>query len=269
MNSLRHSFLSRLLPLLSSLPLLALSGCFAPGPESPPAAGGADSAGDGRPLVVVSDFTNDLFARWPQGGEPEGFEPKLARAIADELRRPIEWRRLEFSELLEAVASGGADLSIASTGVTPERSLRVDFSCSYFVTRIDAVVRRDDDIRTLDALAGRRVAASGGTTSALALELRLPGAEAVLDRPETVTLGSMLLDGSIDGALMDGPDAERLVATEPRLRRLEEPVAAERYAVAVRLGNTDLLRAVDTVIARLELEGRLEAWARQEGLSAH
>jgi ABC-type amino acid transport substrate-binding protein len=248
--------------------LLVAVACSPPATEPPEPDEVPEAASSAPALVVTSDFTNDLFARWPDGGEPEGFEPRLAREIAAELRRPVEWKRLEFNKLIDAVIAGRADIVIASTGVTPERSRRVDFSRSYFVTRIDVVVRAADGIGKIEELDGRRVSASRGTTSALALETRLPGAEAILDRPPGVSAAAMLRNGTVDGALMDGPDAARVVADDPTLRILDAPAATERYAAAVQLGNTELLRAVDTVISRLEREGQLRSWAREEGLIA-
>ena len=89
----------------------------------------------------------------------------------------------------------------------------------------------------------------------------------LLDREEDVSWEMMLLDGSIDAACMDGPDAERLAAThEGSLWRLPETLAEEHYACAVALGNDTLLASVNRTIERLNADGTLTRWEHERGL---
>ena len=148
----------------TALLLAALAGCAAP-----------DGA---EPLVVASDFSNAPFAFW-EGDEPQGFEPDLARELARDLDRPVQWKKLAFDRLLDTVAGGEAEIVIATTGITPERAERVAFSLPYFRTAICVVVRVGEQEPTrLSQLSDRPVGASRGTTSERALRLMLGSASA-------------------------------------------------------------------------------------------
>ena len=67
----------------------------------------------------------------------------------------------------------------------------------------------------------------------------------------------MLLDDRIDAVCLDGPNADQLVRENPaNLRRLEEALAKERYAIAVARGNESLLETIDEFLEHREREGQ-------------
>ena len=230
-------------------------------------AAGCGSPAERDPFVVASDFSNPPFAAW-EGDEPEGFEPELARALASDLGRPVEWSKRSFDTLLDGVVDGSADIVIATHGITPERAERVAFTRPYYRTAICAVVRTGAGEPDAPAeLAGRPVGASPGTTSERALRTALADAVAVLEREQEASWETMLLDGSIDAAIMDCPDVRELGGyREGSLRRLAEPLAEELYAGAVALDREELLASVNGTIARLESDGTLARWAEALGL---
>ena len=152
--------------------------------------------------------------------------------------------------MLGCLSRGEADLVVATIGITPERAALVDFRRPYFHTAIAVVVRGDSSApRRFEELAGRSVGASRGTTSERALLAALPDALPVLDRPAGVGWEDLLLDGQIDAACMDGPDATRLVREHAgTLRRLQPDLAEERYAIAVAKGSATLVAAINRTI---------------------
>ena len=92
------------------------------------------------------------------------------------------WTRQPFETLLPAAEAGEVDVVCATLGVTPERQRMVAFSIPYFRTELACVTLAAPGApRTLAELAGRRVGAGAGTTSARALALRAPQATAVLE----------------------------------------------------------------------------------------
>ena len=218
-------------------------------------------------LIVASDFSNPPFASWEQTDAPVGFEPDLARVLAEELQRPVRWKKMPFRELLTELEEGGADVVIATTGITPERAERVLFSRPYYRTEISVVMRVGvEEPQTLSALSGLSVGASRGTTSERALLASLPAAIPLLDRKEDQSLRQMLLDRSIDAACMDGPDALRLVEQNAGTLRRLDALASERYAIAVGLENAALLARINTILGRLLNDGTLAESARRHGL---
>lgn len=209
-------------------------------------------------LVVASDLSNPPFAFVDADGRPAGQESEMLRAIAADLGYEIEWRRIEFGLLIEAVRGGEVDLVCATMGVTEKRAKEVDFSQPYFSTQIAAVVRRGPgEAQSLADLVGARVSAARGTTSEDAVREALPRAQWIFDRKEGISIVDALETGSIDAAVMDGPNAEALAAAQPGLRVLPQPLAVERYAIAVAKGNDRLRVRIDAAIRRLRVAGRL------------
>ncbi len=67
------------------------------------------------------------------GGEVTGEEAELAKVIASRLGiQRIEWRLIEFDELIPSLETGQVDAVVAGMFITPERATRVSFSNPTF-----------------------------------------------------------------------------------------------------------------------------------------
>jgi len=233
------------------------------------AARGADLDADApRELVVGSDLDNRPFAWVDAGGRPRGRDVEMMERLASALGRGLVWRRMPFDALLDAAEAGRVDLVCATLGITPERAERVRFTRPYFETAQRVVVRAGPgEPRSLDELAGRRVAASAGTTSERALRTALPRAESVLGGGKELPARERLAHGEVDAVVLDGPNAEALVAgSGGELALLEEPVARERYALALPRTGAELAARLDRALTELERAGELAELDRRFGL---
>ncbi len=120
----------------------------------------------------------------------------------------------------------------------------------------------------LDDLAGELVAAAAGTTAESALAARLPAARPA-PSAKGVATDERLLAGAIRAAILDEPAARALVARHPeRLTVLDEPLATERYALALRPGASALLARLDRGLAALRAAGELTALDERHGVHA-
>lgn len=218
------------------------------------------------PLVVASDLDNRPFAFVGDDGRPAGRDVEMMAALAGRLGRGLEWRRMPFEELLPAAEAGAVDVVCATLGITPERAERVAFTRPYFETGIAVVVRAGPGEPTGHGqLAGLRVAAAAGTTSERAVREHLPG---TLPAAGGGALLERLLTREIDAAVLDGPDAERLVADGGgALLRLPD-LTAERYALALPPDRRALLEELDRQLGELRVAGELAALDRAWGLAA-
>lgn len=246
---------------LSALLCLALAACASDGSSD------RDASGAPRPLVVVSDIDNAPFAYMDESGTPNGFEPALVAAVGECLGRPIRWERMPFERLLDAVASGQADMACATLGITPERRQKVLFSRPYFETELLVLVRAEPDAaNTLSELADRRVLASAATTSERAVRMHLPRAVGVFDKTEQ-TAAERLRSGDVDAIVMDGPAAEDVLAREPGVfRRLIQRLGRERYAMAVPPTAKQLKADIDRCLEEISTSGRLFELATAHGV---
>lgn len=233
-----------MLRILTLLAVLLASSCSSPSLETPK-------------LVVVSDLANPPFALLDESGVPAGRDVEMMREVALRLGAELVWRRIDFDELLDAVEAGEADLACATLGITAERAQRVRFTRPYFETEIAVVVRAGEGLEEPEQLEGSRVYAGAGTTSQRAVLDRLPEALGVWEAKDASS-SELLLDGAVDAAVMDGPNADALVeGSEGRLERLPVDLDRERYALAVDPERRDLVRQLDTILEDLEREGFL------------
>ena len=236
---------------LLSLLLLALASCV----SSP------------TRVEVGSDLDNPPFAFVLPDGTPAGRDVAMMERLAERAQLELVWVRMPFDELLEAVEAAEIDLVCATLGITPERAERVRFSRPYYATSIQAVVRAGaGEPRTPAELDGRRVSAGVGTTSARALAQVAPGAIHVLENKDELAADERLLAGELDAAVMDGHDAAELVANSGgRLRLLDEPLAAEDYALALPPAADALQARIDAALEAMASAGEDVALNEQYG----
>lgn len=245
---------TRLLALL----LAFLCACAAP-----------DSPGGAREVVrVASDLDNRPFAWVDENGRPAGRDVEMMQRLAEACGFELEWRRMAFAELLGALETGAADVVCATIGVTPEREARVDFTRPYFETTQAVLVRAGEgEPRWLSDLAGRRVAASGDTTSGRAARAHLGHSELVFESKAGLSPAARLLAREVDAVVLDRPAADAHArASDGALALLEEQLAIERYALAVNPARPELCERLDAALR--ELEGTWLELDRAYGLVA-
>lgn len=222
--------------------------------------GCASVATDGTPpLRVASDLDNLPFAGVDENGAPCGRDVEMMQELAARLGRELEWRRMPFDRLLEAVETGEADVVCATMGITSERSRRVRFTRPYYRTALGVTVRSGaGEPATLAELAGLRVFASIGTTSEEAVRRDLPTSIGVFVPEAGDDLATWLASGELDAAVMDGPACDALVAhSAGRLARLAEDLGAELYGLALPRDRAALAAQLDRALEEMERTGRL------------
>jgi len=112
-----------------------------------------------RRRVVVAMLSCDLppFVSTAQGGRVAGFDVRLAEGVASELGVELKIERCAktFNEVVDAVASGKADIGISELSLTLNRSKRVLFTDPYLVLKKALLVNR---LELAKSKAGRDVA---------------------------------------------------------------------------------------------------------------
>jgi polar amino acid transport system substrate-binding protein len=211
---------------------------------------------------VASDLDNRPFAFVDDDGRPAGRDVEMMEHLALACGLELQWRRTPFAELLEALERGEADVVCATLGVTPERRERVEFTRPCFETTQAVLVRAGEgEPQWLSDLAGRRVAASGDTTSGRAARARLARSELVLESKAGLAPGERLLSREVDAVVLDRPAADAHARESAgALRVLDEQLAVERYALAVRRERADLRERLD-----LALRALADTWAELDG----
>jgi polar amino acid transport system substrate-binding protein len=202
-----------------------------------------------------------------QGGEPYvfrdprdpstlvGFEVDLVAALAPRLGAPARFVHNDWSNLVPSLERGDFDLIVNGLEDTAALHGRILLSRPYFQFAEQLVVRRGSNLRTLEALRGRRV---GTLASSLAHQILRgrPGIEIVLYGGQEEPYRDLQLQRT-DAVLLDSVIAARYGLTKPDLELADPDVARGSYVIGMRKGDEDVKAAVDAALGELEGRGEL------------
>ena len=134
------------------------------------------TTGGMKKYIIATDTSFPPFEFKSSNNEYVGIDIDLVKKIAELEGFEVEFRPMDFGGIIPALQSGQVDAAIAGASITEERKNTVDFSDPYYETGVVAVVRDDNTtIKTLEDLAGKRVAVKNGTEGAKLAEDKLKG----------------------------------------------------------------------------------------------
>ena len=208
-------------------------------------------------MITEATFPPYEFLR---GQEIAGLDVEICRAVAKKLNRPFKAETVDFDSVIPAVISGKADLAAAGITVTEDRKKNVDFSIPYVKTGIVVIYKKSNPFKNIEQLKGKKIGVQGGTTSeTFVLEQLKQEPERSKSPAEAV---AALKSGRVEFVIADIDPAKNCVKGEADLA-LSDFITSEEYAVAIRKGQPELLKAIDETIAELKASGQLDQWIRQ------
>ena len=220
-------------------------------------AGCVQDEGDTLKMITEATFPPYEFLR---GQEVVGIDVEICRAVARKLNRPFKAETVDFDSVIPAVISGKADLAAAGITVTEDRKKNVDFSIPYVKTGIVVIFKKASPFTDAAQLKGKKIGVQSGTTSeTYVLEQLKQEPERCKSPAEAV---AALKAGRVDFVISDIDPAKNCVKGEADLA-LSDFITSEEYAVAIRKGQPELLKAIDETIAELKKSGQLAKWIRQ------
>ena len=223
---------------------------------------GCGKEGDALRMVTEASYPPYEFLR---GREVVGVDVEVCRAIAERIGKPLQVVNVDFDAVIASVVSGKADLAAAGLTVTEDRRKSVDFSDPYLKTGLVVIYRKADPVLTGAACKGRRVGVQGGTTSDeyVVRELHEEPERFRSDAEAVVALKG----GRCDVVICDLVLARNCIRGMPELA-LSDLITTEEYAIAVRKGRPDLLRAINEALKAVKADGRLDRWMAQYAAEA-
>ena len=220
-------------------------------------AGCVQDEGDTLKMITEATFPPYEFLR---GQEIVGIDVEICRAVAKKLNRPFKAETVDFDSVIPAVISGKADLAAAGITVTEDRKKNVDFSIPYVKTGIVVIYKKSNPFKDKDQLKGKKIGVQSGTTSeTFVLEQLKQEPERSKSPAEAV---AALKSGRVEFVIADIDPAKNCVKGEVDLA-LSDFITSEEYAVAIRKGQPELLKAIDETISELKASGQLDQWIRQ------
>ena len=192
-----------------------------------------------------------------------GVDVEMAEAIAEELKRPIQFRIVPFSEILPLVINGAADMGTSGISITPERTSMILFSNSYENSTRRILVKEGSKLSRISDLDGKVVGAEKGTTNEEYAVNKLHAKKTVhYDNAEEGIRG--LLNNEIDAYVDDESEVEfAMEKHKGQVKMMQVAIRAEEYGFAFRLGNTEAKAAADRVIEAKRRNGDLQALFRK------
>ena len=214
---------------------------------------------DDNSLKMITEATFPPY-EFLRGQEIAGIDVEICRAVAQKLNRPFKAETVDFDSVIPAVISGKAHLAAAGITVTEDRKKNVDFSIPYVKTGIVVIYKKSNPFTGKDQLKGKKIGVQSGTTSeTFVLEQLLQEPERSKSPAEAV---AALKSGRVEFVIADIDPAKNCVKGEAELA-LSDFITSEEYAVAIRKGQPELLKAIDETITELKVSGQLDQWIRQ------
>ena len=195
-----------------------------------------------------------------------GYDVMMAKLIAESMGKELEIVKLDWDSLVPAVSSGDVDLVIAGQSITAERLEVVDFSDPYFYASIVTLTKADSKYASAASVADLAGATCTSQLGTIWYDICLPQIpEAnILTAQETAPAMLVALEsGAVDLVVTDMPTALAATAvysdmvlldftgTEGEFEVSDEEI---NLGISMEKGNTELLEAVNAVLATLTVE---------------
>lgn len=216
-------------------------------------------------LACIDSDALPLFAKSPDGKTRFGYEPEVARIVAERLDAEILWVMLPWEDMIPAVRRGDADAVWCGQGITPERAALVDFTRPYAIFNETLLLREGDTATSPSQLAGYRIGAIAGSTN-MTLAATFPGVELVSFGSSDDVFGDMIAatrSGEIDGFVDDDVVTIPLAEEDPDFTAAFTVPTGNRWGIGVAPGNDALREEIDDALSSAVEDGTLAlAWER-------
>lgn len=200
-------------------------------------------------------------------GEFDGIDIAIANNIAASMGKTLTVEDMEFDGLIASVKTGKVDLVVAGMTATEERAQSVDFSDTYFVaSQVMLVAPENEDITKAEDLTNdKNVGVVLGYTGDSIVTDTLGVAEEKITRANrAIDIVQDVKNGKLDAVVVDSATGKAL-AEKNGLKVVEDPTVfdTEEYAIAVKKGNTELLKQINKVLADMKESGEIDALAEK------
>jgi polar amino acid transport system substrate-binding protein len=217
-------------------------------------------AGCGKKSDKLIVGTEAGFApyEYMEGDEVVGIDMDIAKAIADSMGKELEIKNMDFDGALLAVQNGTVDFVAAGVSVDPERAKVMDFSVDYVnSTEVVVVNKANPTVASVEDLTDKIIGVQQGNIADIWVDGNVEAKE-VKRYTKFAQAAEDLKNSKIDCIVMDQYPAEDLVASNSELAILDGTLFQDKYAIAVKKGNKELLDKINTVINDLKDSGKID-----------
>lgn len=213
---------------------------------------------DDNKLILVTEVGFAPYEYY-QDGEIVGVDIDIAREIAASLGKELVIKDVSFDFIINEIKSGKSDIGAAGMSITKERLEEVDFSVEYAVSNQVVIVPMDSKITSIDQISNQRIAVQLGTVADSYVNENYKDAT-VIRQKKYLSMVEDLKAGKVDLIIMDLLPASEIVKSNDGLKILDEYLFTDKYGMAIKKGNKELLDKVNDVLTRLMSEGKIEEY---------
>ena len=194
-----------------------------------------------------------------QDGEIVGVDIDIAREIAASLGKELVIKDVSFDFIINEIKSGKSDIGAAGMSITKERLEEVDFSVEYAISNQVVIVSANSKITNINQISNQRIAVQLGTVADSYVNENYKDAT-VIRQKKYLSMVEDLKAGKVDLIIMDLLPASEIVKSNDGLKILDEYLFTDKYGMAIKKGNKELLDKVNDVLTRLMSEGKIEEY---------
>ncbi|STP29754.1 amino acid transporter amino acid-binding protein [Enterococcus durans] len=196
-----------------------------------------------------------------------GSDIDLVNEIAKELGVKAEVSDMSFNTVLASLKEGKSDIAISAISATDERKEQFDFTDNYYNPPQVVVINKmnKDAYTSTDALKDKNVGAQKGSIQEDVVKTQIEGSKLVtIDKVPNMVVE--VNQGSLDAMVVEKTIAESYIAQNPDLTIADitlKPSADEAFAIALPKGSSDLQKELNTIIKKLNDEGKVEEFIKK------
>lgn len=203
------------------------------------------------------------FGLLDAANRPDGYDADVARLLAAELGVKLELLPVTGPNRIPYLLSHKVDLLVASFSPTPERARQVQFARPHSAATIVVYGPRKLDIKAAADLKGLRVAVARASTQDSALSAVAPPGAEIRRFDDDASAMQALLSGQVD-ALGCATNVSAAISQRSGERYENKFVLRQQFmAIAMRLGQGELLAAVNAFVGRNVDNGALQQLYRK------
>lgn len=214
-------------------------------------------------ILRVGVTTNLQPLVFRQGKAVVGLEADMARELAKDLGKSVQFVEYDWEELIPALMDNKIDIIMSGMSITRLREVRVSFTIPYFKSGLMALIRREDAARFSTGLFSLTTSSAIGTIRDTTSEYFVETNYASVNKKlysNTKQAVKALKDKEIDMFIYDAPLILYLASENETkgLTALFSLLTEEYLAWGIRKGNQEMLEKANNFLRTANDDGRLK-----------
>ena len=189
--------------------------------------------------------------------QPDGYDADVARLLGKDWGVKVNLVPVTGPNRIPYLLTGKVDMLIASLAITPERAKQVQFSKPYSAASIVLLAPKKDAIKGPADIKSLRIGVARASTQDIALTQVAPKGTEIRRFDDDASAMQALISGQVDAIGCATTVAAVINKREPGKYEPKFVLKQQDMAVALRPGQTELLKAVNEFVEKNTENGEL------------